>query len=150
MKLVAQRVVQPGTVPNRRSGFNAFYFEHGDRAWLDLPPADLGPGQLVGQIIEVPPPGNRVRSYLEIVAPDASPNMQLAAAVQAGADFLADAASPQPWRLAHGEVSFAFEVEAALAAHWRIELRLLLGYAFAARREGAPGAGILAGNIFEG
>jgi hypothetical protein len=150
VKLVAHRVVQPGTAPNRRTGFNAFYFGHGDRFWLDVPPGDLGPGQLVNQIIEVQPPGNRVRSYLEIVAPDVTPNMQIAAAVQAGADFLADAGAPQPWRLAHGEVSFIFEAEAALAAQWQVELRLLLGYALAVRREGPQGAGIFAGNIFQG
>jgi hypothetical protein len=91
---------------------------------------------------------NRVRSYLEIVAPDSTPNMQLAAA-QGGTDFLADVGAPPPWHLSHGEVTFVFELEAGLAAHWQVELRLLLGYALAVRREGASGAGILAGNIFE-
>jgi len=152
MKLVAQRVVQAGTAPNRKAGFNAFCYLHGDRTWLDAPPVDLGRGQLVSRLIEVDPPsGNRVRSYLEITAPDSTPNRQIAGAVQAGADFLADSGAEPPWQLAHGEVSFVFEVEAALAAQWQVELRLLLGYALAVRKgepDAAEGAGILAGNIF--
>lgn len=151
MKLVAQRVVQPGNAPTRRSGFNAYCYLHGDRFWPNAPPEDLGRGRLVHLIREVEPPaGNRVRSYLDIVAPDATPSRQIAAAVQAGAEFLADAGRGSPWRLTHGEVSFTFEAEAALAAQWQIELRMLLGYALAVRgEEPDAGAGVLAGNIFD-
>lgn len=153
MKLVAQRVVQPGTAPNRQSGINAYCYLHGDRLWLDTPPADLERGQLVNRIVEVDPPaGNRVRSYLEITTPDSTPSRQIAGAIQAGADFLADAGQELPWHFAHGEVSFVFELEAALAAQWQVELRMLLGYALAVRRSGPePGeaAGILSGNIFQ-
>jgi hypothetical protein len=153
MKLVAQRVVQVGSASHPRSGINAFCYLHGDRFWLDSPPDDLGRGKLVGQIIEVAPPvGNRVRSYLDVTAPDSTPDRQIVGAVQSGADFLADAGRPPPWRFAHGEVSFVFELEAALAAQWQVELRMLLGYALAARQassEADGGAGILSGNIFE-
>jgi len=153
MKLVAQRVVQAGSAPHRRSGINAFCYLHGDLLWLDAPPADLGRGQLASQIVEVSPPaGNRVRSYLEITAPDSTPDRQMVSAVQSGADFLADAGRPPPWRFGHGEVSFAFEVEAALAAQWQVELRMLLGYALAVRQAGSEAdgtGGILTGNIFE-
>lgn len=152
MKLVAQRVVQPGTTPHRRAGINAFCYLHGEVFWLDAPPQDLGRGRLAGQIIEVSPPaGNRVRSYLEITAPDSTPDRQIISAVQSGADFLADAGRQPPWKFAHGEISFAFEVEAALSEQWQVELRMLLGYALAVRQtasEAEGGGGILAGNIF--
>lgn len=153
MKLVAQRVIQPGDGPHRKSGVNAFCYLHGDLLWLNEPPPDLGRGQLVGRIIEVDPPsGNRVRSYLDITTPDSTPSRQIAGAIQAGADFLADAGQDPPWRLAHGEVSFVFEAEAALAAQWQVELRILLGYALAARRtapDADAGGGILSGNTFQ-
>jgi len=153
MKLVAQRVVQAGVAPHPRAGINAFCYLHGDLFWLDAPPPDLGRGRLASQIVEVDPPiGNRVRSYLDITAPDATPNRQIVTAVQSGADFLADAGQPPPWRFQHGEISFVFELEAALAAQWQVELRILLGYALSVRQPGPEadgGGGILAGKIFE-
>jgi len=140
VKLIAQRVVQPGTVLNRASGINAFCYKHGDLFWLDAPPSDLGRGKLVSQIVEVAPPaGNRVRSNLEVTAPDSTPSRQLVSVVQSGADFLADAGRAPPWHFGHGEVSFTFEVEAALAQQWQVELRMLLGYALAVR-EADPAA----------
>lgn len=134
MKLVAQRVVQPGEGPSRRSGVNAYCSLHGDIYWLDAPPDDLGRGALVNQILEVSPPvGNRVRSYLEVTAPDSTSSKQIAFAVADGAALLASGERPLPWRLSHGEVSFAFDLEEALAADWQLELSLLLRYALAVR-----------------
>jgi hypothetical protein len=132
MLLVAQRVVQLGSI--LRAGINAFCYLHGELSWLDEPPADLGSGELANYALEVDPRTvNRVRSYLDIIAPDATSNQRLVAAVQSGADTLASAGRPPPWHLAHGEVAFSFEVEAALAAHWQVEMRMLLGYALAVR-----------------
>lgn len=152
MKLVAQRVVQAGVVPYPATGINAFCYLHPGRTWLGEAPADLGRGQLAAQIVEVEPPiGNRVRSYLEIMAPDTTPPMQLIGAVESGASFLADSGQHPPWRLQHGEVAFVFEAEKALAAQWQVELRMLLGYVLATlgtARKAGGGGGILAGDIF--
>jgi hypothetical protein len=151
MKLVAQRVVQTGTSPRRASGINARCYAHPGRVWLDEPPDDLGEGQLVNQIIEVGSGPRRVRSYLDVIAPDSTPNEHIVAAVQSGTALLADAGRPAPWRLNHGEITFEFAADAALAAHWQMEVRLLLGYAIAVRPATASpdGAGILTGNIFK-
>jgi len=133
MRLLAQRVVNIGTQTPRATGVNAFCYLHPGRIWLDAPPAALGPGQLVNQIIEVEPNGNRVRSYLEVVAPDDTPNPHIVNAVQSGTAFLAEAGRRAPWQLTHGEIRFEFNAEAVLAAHWQVELRLLLGYIIAVR-----------------
>lgn len=140
MKLVAQRVVRlPSASSSGAGGVNAFCWLHGDRFWLDVPPDDLGPGKLAGSIVEVPIGGNRVRSFLEIVAPDSTPGRQITAAVGGGAELLADAERALPWKLSHGEVTFEFSIEAGMAATWQLELRILLGYALAVRSKSGLG-----------
>jgi hypothetical protein len=135
MRLITQRVVQPGSSPYRRTGINAFCYLHVGQNWLDEPPNDLGLGELVNQIIEVDPPvGNRVRSYLDIIAPDSTHSRHIVAAIQAGTDLLADSHHELPWNVSHGEIRFSFNVEAALAVHWQVELRILLGYALSVRQ----------------
>lgn len=47
--------------------------------------------------------------------------------------LLAEAGRRAPWQLTHGEIRFEFNAEAVLAAHWQVELRLLLGYIIAVR-----------------
>ena len=69
MYLVAQRVLAPAGT----EGINAFCYVHGPYVWQGLPPAgipDQNPGTLAAQTIVIRPPGNRVRSYLDVVAPD--------------------------------------------------------------------------------
>ena len=69
MYLTAQRVLAPQST---QTGINAFLYTHAGRTWC-VPPSDIpdaDPGLLNKMGIEVPPPGNRVRSYLDIVAPD--------------------------------------------------------------------------------
>jgi hypothetical protein len=153
MHLVAQRVVQAGSHADRKTGVNAYCYYHSDTRWAEAPPPESLPrGQLVGRIIEVSPSGNRVRSYLEVTAPDDTHDMQIIGVVQSGANQLAEKGEAPPWRLIHGEVSFSFDVEAALAEHWQIELRLLLGYALAARPRDSGSRsdlGILSGSIFD-
>ncbi len=132
MRLVAQRVVRPS---DQASGINAYCYLHPGRTWLDEPPSDLGRGLMSGSLIEVAPPrGNRVRSYLEITAPDTSTDPVIGRLVLSGADVLADTHEPLPWRLVHGDATFDYNLEAALAPHWSVELRILLGYALEARR----------------
>jgi hypothetical protein len=70
MYLTAQHVVAPAT---RREGVNAFFYRHMGQAWELLSPPDVpqgNPGILQASAISVAPAGNRVRSYLDIVAPD--------------------------------------------------------------------------------
>lgn len=133
MKLVAQRVVRP---KDQAAGINAYFYSHPGVEWFDSPPEDLGRGMLLRRIVEVKPPvGNRVRSYLEITAPDTTGDRQLVESVISGSDLLADSASALPWRLHHAEISFEFNLEFSLVEHWKIELRILLGYAIQVRRD---------------
>ncbi len=69
MYLTAQRVFAP---QSKQTGINAFLYTHAGRRW-HVPPGDIpdrDPGRLAQKRIAVKPPGNRVRSYLDIVAPD--------------------------------------------------------------------------------
>lgn len=127
MRLVAQRVVRPST---QASGVNAYCYLHPGAFWLGAPPADLGRGTLARRLTEVSPPrGNRVRSTLEITTPDGTSPDTITEVVLSGADLLAASANELPWHLAHGETSFAFNLELGLVEHWPMELRILLGYA---------------------
>jgi hypothetical protein len=76
MRLTAQRVASP----EGKEGINAFCYLHGPQTWLDEPPADVinNPGHLAHSHVEVLPPGNRVRSYLDVLAPDHVPSDKIA------------------------------------------------------------------------
>jgi len=74
MYLTSQRVSAPGDAP---TGINTFLYKHeGTDTGIDWNVPDLVrivdelPGTPVSNDIEVPPGGNVVRSYLDIVAPD--------------------------------------------------------------------------------
>lgn len=131
MKLVAQRVVRPS---DHATGVNAYCYLHPGSDWLDTPPDDLGRGTLTSRILEVDPPvGNRVRSFLEVTAPDRTSNREIQRVVLDGASLLASPQQQLPWRLAHGETLFEFNLEQSLATQWDLELRILLGYLFEVR-----------------
>lgn len=73
MLLVAQRVISPHT-GNR--GVNLYKYAHG-RTWTQVPPGlhpDHNHGQLVWSDQQLPPPGNRIVSYLDVVVPDDLPH----------------------------------------------------------------------------
>ena len=104
-------------------GINAFHYNHGPFGWQGLPPQgipDQNPGTLVSQRIIVPPPGNRVRSYLDIVAPDETPWSEIRPAFMT---FVSEAQStPFPWTGVYGRVVFRLGMEQALANGWQREI----------------------------
>ena len=132
MRLAAQRVVSPGG----QEGINAFYYLHGPYTWLDEPPAQItnNPGELVNERIVVSPPGNHVRSYLEILAADHTPSRRIARDVLDAVNLLES--RPLPLNVRHGDTTFDFNAELRLAAAWRGELEALLWNALAVRTGG--------------
>jgi hypothetical protein len=131
MYLTAHRVRRP-TGPEE--GVNAFFYVHGPTAWEGLPPEgipDEEPGELVNSRISVQPPGNRVRSYLDIVAPDGTPWAEIGPAFIA---FVSEAqVAAMPWRGIVGRCFFRVGMDAALAADWQRELLGLYNAAEIAR-----------------
>lgn len=132
MRLVVQRVVRPS---NGATGINAYCYLHPGETWVDEPPANLGRGTLVRRLIEVEPPsGNRVRSYLDVLTPDATSADEITRVVLSGTEWLCEKGQELPWTMAHGASQFEFNLERSLAEHWAIELRILLGYALQVRQ----------------
>ena len=77
MLLTAQRVVARGT---RTHGINVYCFAHGPYTWPRVPDGllpDVNPGELVQQWLQIDPGGNYIVSYLDVVAPDDVPPMDL-------------------------------------------------------------------------
>ena len=77
MLLTAQRVISPRS---RERGVNVYQYLHGPYAWERVPNEFLPestPGELVAQWIQLPPGGNRVVSFLDVVAPDEIGTVQL-------------------------------------------------------------------------
>jgi hypothetical protein len=88
-----------------------------------LPPSgipDQNPGQLEADLIVVPPPGNRVRSYLDIVAPDEVRWSEIRPAFTA---FASEAQrTPFPWVGVFGRCFFRLAMDQALARQWYVEI----------------------------
>jgi hypothetical protein len=130
MYLTAQHV----QASSGAEGVNAFRYDHETRVWDGLPPAgipDQDPGVLIAQSIEVPPPGNRVRAYLDIVAPDETPWAEIR---RAFFTFVSEAQrSPLPWVGVVGRCLFRLEMERAVATQWQRELADLYRAAAAVR-----------------
>lgn len=118
MYLTSHHVVSPST---GREGVNTFLYLHGD-SWTQ--PHSMVPGQnagtLVAQSISIRPPGNRVRSYLDIVAPDEARweevHFGLMTALRGGAP---------PWAARVGKCFFRLGMELELAKRWQHELAVL-------------------------
>ncbi|HMG56810.1 MAG TPA: hypothetical protein VK601_25090 [Kofleriaceae bacterium] len=110
-----------------QEGINAFRYTHGGYVWQGLPPQgipDPDPGVLVEQIINVPPPGNVVRSYLDVVAPDEVLWPEIRPAFFA---FVGQAQrQPLPWQGVFGRCYFRAGMDMGLAATWRHEVARLL------------------------
>lgn len=122
MYLTAQRVVRTST---GETGINAFFHEHGRRSWNEPPVPENDPGKLVSDRITVAPPGNRVRSYIDIVAPDGTAATELFSAF---AKFLArqTKGAPLPWIATIGACLFRVGMDGSLAKTWRAELVALV------------------------
>ncbi len=122
--LTAHRVVSP---TRGDEGLNAFRYSSGNYIWDGPPPApfdlDVDPGVLVDQRVTVQPPGNHVRSYLDIVAPANAAFHELRSAVEATADGDAPQRLPAEW--SSGRIWIRFSAERALLPFWRTELRRL-------------------------
>ena len=129
MYLTSHRVVSPS---KRREGVNSFYYLHGHE-WNpeqsdDFLP-DINPGVLRDDAIQVSPPGNRVRSYLDIVGPDSLTLSELNR-------FLDGIlCGPPPGRLPFSRVAeriwCRFYADTGLAQVWRQELRVLFQHVMA-------------------
>jgi hypothetical protein len=130
MYLTAQHVVSPTT---RSEGVNSFLYRHG-LVWDAAPPTDIpeqNPGSLVAQSISVPPPGNRIRSYLDIVAPDDARWNEVRVGLM---DFVGRAQpNPLPWRGQSGRCTFALGMDSELSSQWIGELAVLYRSAQALR-----------------
>jgi hypothetical protein len=127
MYLVVQRVSHPSGA----EGINAFHYVHYDDDWVVPPHPDEDPGHLVNENVVVPPPGNRVRSYLDIVAPDNAAWSEIRQALLA---FLLDHESePMPWIGTSGRMRFRIGMDQALAQNWSSEATALYQAAKAIR-----------------
>jgi len=122
MLLTAQRVEKAA----REQGINAFCNLHGPYDWIEPPPGipENNPGQRVNQSIQVSPGGNRVRSYLDIIAPDETPTTEILAAVPRFLESVR--ATPLPWSGRIGRCTFRFGIELGLLSQWPAEFRALL------------------------
>lgn len=130
MLLTAQRVQNLAGL----EGINAFCNLHGPYIWFGEPPAgipDVIPGMRVNEIVRIAPGGNRVRSYLDIVAPDETPTAEILAAVRR---FVAVVrAGPLPWAATVGRCTFRFGLDLGLEQQWAAEFQQLLEAALSIR-----------------
>jgi hypothetical protein len=135
MRLSAQRVM----AADGQIGVNAFCYLHGLVVWLDQPPPEVtnSRGHLANSRTEVRPGGNKVLSYLDIVAPDDTPSRKLYREIIDSIDLFRE--QPLPLSVQIRELTFEFNVDPRLAAGWREEIATLLRAAIAARvPEGQP------------
>lgn len=120
MLLTAQHVAKPSTGDE---GVNVYSYHHGPYVWHGLPPdgiPDQNPGVLVYQSISVDPPGNRVRSYLDVVAPDGTAWTEIR---QAFVTFISRNQRNQlPWIDVVGRCWFRINMDLGLAASWHREV----------------------------
>lgn len=117
MLFVAQRVISPVTGQHAVNTYRYVHTESGRRTnpedYLNLPCT------LVSQSVPLPGGGNRVRSFLDIAAPNDVTADEMARSVQ----FFADLAGPPPAPVHfYGEAcAFRFAVEGSLLPVWRSE-----------------------------
>lgn len=130
MLLTAQRV-ESGAGDE---GVNAFCNLHGSFIWSGAPPAGIpeaNPGEPAHQRIEVQPGGNRVRSYLDVIAPDETPTSEILGAVQQFLVVVRD--RPLPWTATVGRCTIRFGIDIGLEPVWTEEFRRLIAAAMHVR-----------------
>jgi hypothetical protein len=104
---------------------NTFLYLHGAYAWTVLPPdiPDQNPGTLASQSISIRPPGNRIRSYLDIIAPDETRWDEVRTALM---EFVGTyQRSRLPWNGQSGQCFIRLGMELGLASEWQKELAVL-------------------------
>jgi hypothetical protein len=105
---------------------NTFLYLHGAITWTEPPPEipDQNPGTLTAQSISLrPPAGNRVRSYLDIIAPDEIPWKEVRIGLM---EFVGThQRSALPWNGRAGRCSFRLGMELGLTNQWQKELAVL-------------------------
>jgi len=118
MYLTALHVVDPAT---GQEGVNAYYYEH--RVTWDVPPPgipDQDPGELVAHHLALPTGGNRVRAFLDVVAPDEATWTEIR---QSFVTFVsATQLQPFPRKGIVGRCLFRIGLDFGLAAHWHREI----------------------------
>ena len=123
MYLRAQRVIVPDS---HETGINAFLYSHPGRHW-DTPPDEI-PDQSLGLLahkrVDVEHAGNRVCSYLDIVAPDHLDRVELKTLLLA---FLKSAqGQPLPYQSVSDPCRFRLGMDAEIAeAGWKHEIAAL-------------------------
>jgi len=96
-------------------GINAFVHVHGVQfPWPQdaAPLADADPGRVVHRRIDLPPGGNEVRAYLDVLAPDESPRDAIEDALTRLASDLEERRNPTVF--IQGAVTIRFGVELGL------------------------------------
>jgi hypothetical protein len=122
---------------NQRQGVNAFLYRHETLSGDEAPPVEItplhnqNPGTLVAQSISVAPPGNRVRSYLDIVAPDDTPWNEIRTELMAFVGRMQPSALP--WSGPSGRCHFGLGMDRELSHQWQRELAILYRAAQALR-----------------
>jgi hypothetical protein len=138
MYIASMRVRSPE--PGEKTGINAYLHSHGSTfAWPEKPweLPENNPGEQVEQLIEVEPGGNRVSSYLDILAPDGTTHDQWEQAITSlflelmveENDWGSRIPIPNPVVYAMGGVTLRFGVEFASFMERRAELEVLREHA---------------------
>jgi len=124
MYVCAQRVRQPKR-QGGAEGINAFCYLHRMDPWGKgsekpvLP--EVNPGSLIDSLIEVAPPGNAVRSYLDVVSQD---SVTLDRIIRAIRNHPVPKSLPMEWT--SDDVWCRSGVELALEGDWENELERLM------------------------
>ncbi len=106
-------------------GINAYLYLH-QMTWSGNPPPNLSAASFEACHEIVPSrPGRRIRSYLDIVAPDDCARDELRRAVEHLHGIVTSGASARPWSHVFGRCQVTFMIEPALDAAWHAELHLL-------------------------
>lgn len=131
MYLTTHHVVSPASL---REGVNVFLYLHGAYTWDGPPPPGVpeeNPGALTAQSISIPPPGNRVRSFLDIVIPDEAKWEEVRVGLM---DFVGRSQrSPMPWSGHSGRCFFRVGMDLGLTSQWHREIAILYRAAQALR-----------------
>lgn len=112
------------------AGINSFLHRHGaefswpaDTRAVALLPSER-PGEEVSRHVVVPPGGNPVRSYLDLLAPDGTDVAELLSAIRE-AEAAVEEQLDTEWVVARGAVVIVFGVEGSLASARRGEFKRL-------------------------